>query len=88
MVNKATDKHDVFIGRPSIFGNPFVIGTDGTRREVIQKYKQYFDNRIRTDIQFQAEVERLRGLKLGCYCKPKACHGDIIALHLNSRALF
>ena len=33
--------YDVYIGRPSKWGNPFSIGKDGTRKEVIEKYEKY-----------------------------------------------
>jgi len=73
-----------YIGRPSVCGNPFVIGPDGTREEVIAKFKKYFINRIKTDRHFKVQVLGLKGHILGCYCKPLACHGDIIAQWLNN----
>ncbi len=42
VVNIRTDKYDVFIGRPSKWGNPFIIGKDGTREEVLEKYSNIF----------------------------------------------
>ena len=50
----------VYIGRPSIFGNPFVIGPDGDRGEVIEKYRAYFNDRIMRDDRFMMETEALR----------------------------
>jgi len=67
-----------YIGRPSIFGNPYTLGIDGTREEVIAKFKKYFYNRIETDKHFRDQVLGLKGHILGCYCFPKACHGDVI----------
>jgi len=67
-----------YIGRPSIFGNPYTIGPDGTREEVIDKFKKYFYNKIETDKHFKNQVLELKGHRLGCYCYPKACHGDVI----------
>jgi len=64
---------DVYIGRPSRFGNPFVIGMDGSREDVIRKFREYISDNM--DI-----VERLRSLKpkrLVCFCSPEACHGDV-----------
>ena len=66
--------HDVYIGRPSKWGNPFEIGRDGTREEVIQKYEQW----IRSQPELIAQLPELKGKTLGCWCKPKACHGDIL----------
>ena len=71
---------DVYIGRGhgSIWGNPFKVNIDGNREEVIEKYKQYFLNKIKEDADFREKTLKLRGKILGCWCKPKACHGDVI----------
>lgn len=74
----------VYIGRGSQFGNPFRIGKDGNRAEVIEKYKKYFYNKL-NNIQFKQAVHRLQGKKLGCFCKPLACHGDIIVEYLEGK---
>ena len=81
--NKYKDQYDVYIGRGSIFGNPYIIGTDGTREEVIDKYKDWFYNKL-TETSFKEAVLKLQHKKLGCFCKPKPCHGDIIADYLNN----
>lgn len=73
VVNLHKSRYDVYIGRGSKWGNPFVIGRDGTREQVIEKYRQHLRNR--PDL-LQALPE-LRGKLLGCFCKPKPCHGDI-----------
>lgn len=71
--------HDVlFIGRPSIYGNPFKIGRDGSREVVIQKYKAYFWKRLNEDAHFLSAVRALEGKRLKCFCTPKPCHGDVI----------
>ena len=70
------------IDRSTIFGNPFHIGKDGDREAVIDKYNEWFHLRLR-DETFTAAVEALRGKVLGCWCKPLACHGDIISEYLN-----
>ena len=70
------DQHDVYIGRPSKWGNPFHIGRDGTRAEVIDKYREWLDGQPK----LKAAVRReLKGKALGCWCKPRACHGDVLA---------
>ena len=74
-VNEMRDG-DVYIGRPSKWGNPYRIGRDGTRDEVIAKY----ENSIKNDAAFVAQVRReLKGKRLACYCAPKRCHGDVLA---------
>jgi len=69
---KAT--YDVYIGRPSKWGNPFTIGKDGTRKEVIAKYREW----ILTQPELLRDLEELRGKRLGCWCSPRACHGDVL----------
>jgi hypothetical protein len=78
---------DVYIGRGTPWGNPFPIGKGGvgdTREEVIQKYKEYFEQELLTDPERKKALLSLRGYRLACHCKPLACHGDIIASYLNS----
>lgn len=67
--------HDVYIGRPSKWGNPFRIGRDGTRAEVIAKYRAYL---LGSPV-LMAALPELRGKVLGCWCAPQACHGDVLA---------
>jgi len=74
VVHCKKEKYDVYIGRPSRWGNPFTIGRDGTRDEVIAKYRTYL---MRSDSLMKALPE-LKGKILGCWCKPKPCHGDIL----------
>lgn len=68
-------KNYVYIGRPSPWGNPFAIGMDGTREEVIEKYEKY----IRAQPELMALLHELKGKYLACWCSPLACHGDILA---------
>jgi len=65
----------VYIGRPSRWGNPYVIGKDGTREQVIDKYVKYI--LLNPALYFAAKHE-LRGKDLVCFCSPLACHGDIL----------
>jgi hypothetical protein len=68
------EKYDVYIGRPSIWGNPFVIGKDGDRNEVIRKYEKY----VRNNKTLQSKLIELDGKILGCWCSPLPCHGDVL----------
>ena len=77
IVNVYKDDYDVYIGRPIIYGNPYIIGIDGDRDKVINKFEIYFNNRIKTDHYYKKRVLLLKGLTLGCYCAPQKCHGDI-----------
>ncbi len=74
VVNKRTHPYDVYIGRGSIWGNPFVIGKDGSRDEVIEKYRSY----LKAKPELLSRIYELDGKVLGCYCKPAACHGDVL----------
>jgi hypothetical protein len=77
------DLVDVSIMRPSIWGNPFRIGRDGSRQDVLVKYEAYARARIREDPVFRAQVRSLYGQVLGCCCKPLACHGDVLVILAN-----
>jgi hypothetical protein len=50
-------------------GNPFLIGRDGDRNEVCDKYEEYFSQRVKTDEVFLQRILALRGKKLGCWCR-------------------
>jgi len=69
------EEFDEFIGRPSRWANPYRIGVDGTRQQVIQRYRQWL---IRQPLLLR-DVQDLRGMRLGCRCAPLPCHGDVIA---------
>ena len=81
VVNHQTEKHDVYIGRPSKWGNPFRIGKDGSRAEVIEKYRKY----ILGNEKLLNDLHELEGKILGCWCKPKSCHGDVLAELVNNK---
>ena len=72
----------IYIGRGSIWGNPFVIGKDGNRTEVIEKYRQYI---LKKPVLLN-ELWTLDNAVLGCYCKPLACHGDVL-IELRNKQL-
>lgn len=74
VVNLRREFCDVEICRPGQWGNPFTIGRDGTRAEVIDKYRDW----IQTQPQLLAQLPMLKGKRLGCYCAPLPCHGDIL----------
>jgi len=74
--------HDVYIGRPSKWGNPFEIGKDGTREEVVKMYAVW----LLAQPELMAALPELRGKVLGCWCSPKFCHGDVLAGLANKGA--
>lgn len=72
---RAAPPDAVYIGRGSKWGNPFVIGQDGNREEVIAKYAAWIYNQPALMAAAKAE---LWGRDLVCFCKPQRCHGDIL----------
>ena len=73
-----------YIGRGSLWGNPYSMYEKGNDRdEVIRKYKYDFDHNMFINKK-KSDVYKLLGKKLGCFCKPANCHGDILAEYLNS----
>jgi len=75
VVHCRRESYDIYIGRPSKWGNPFAIGRDGDRHEVIAKYREH----LLANPVLMAALPELRGRILGCWCKPLACHGDVLA---------
>jgi len=73
-VNIKFEEFDVYCGRPSMYGNPYFIGKDCTRAEAILKYKI----KVLHDPFLLKEIHKLKGKRLGCFCKPLACHCDIL----------
>lgn len=81
---------DVYIGRPSKWGNPFSHKNDtiakfkvATKEEAIEKYQHwllYGDGKTLLD-----DLPELEGKILGCWCNPKKCHGDFLASLVNER---
>jgi hypothetical protein len=80
---KSTQSYE-YIGRGSYWGNPYSMYEEGDgREEVIRKYKYDFDFEKFPNKE-KPEVHKLTGKRLGCFCKPQACHGDVLADYLNS----
>jgi hypothetical protein len=89
VVNIHCDEYDVYIGRAGrgqsgYFGNPFPLMDKSARGSTLEKYRDYFYKRIGTDPEFREKVHSLKGKRLGCFCKPHPCHGDIITEYLES----
>lgn len=100
VVNLFKESYDVYIGRDNMgrgadkieigkrgwLGNPYHMKQNNelSRKIVLDKFKDYFYTRIKLDEEFRKAVHELKGKTLGCYCKPKSCHGDIIVDYLNN----
>jgi hypothetical protein len=85
VVHCRKSKYDVYIGRPSKWGNPFSHINDGktmakfivgSRSEAIERYREWIiegEGKLLLN-----DLNELKGKKLGCWCKPKSCHGDVL----------
>ncbi len=81
VVHWRREQCDIRIDRSSKWGNPYKIGRDGTRAEVIAKYEAW----IKTQPALMAALPELRGKVLGCWCAPKPCHGDVLVRLAHAR---
>jgi hypothetical protein len=91
------DPDNVYIGRAGVvfidgfrfpktssnFANPFKIGKDGTRDDVIQKYKIYITDKLKNNISLQKELIGMKNKNLGCWCFPEPCHGNVLLELIN-----
>lgn len=81
VVHLRKQDYDVYIGRAmpglsaSVWGNPFRIGKDGSREDVIRRYEVW----LKEQPELMARLPEIQGRTLGCWCKPSACHGDVLA---------
>jgi hypothetical protein len=83
IVHCKKEPYDVYIGRPSKWGNPFTHIKDketkaefivATRNEAISKYREW----ILTQTALLKDLHELKDKTLGCWCKPQSCHGDVL----------
>jgi len=91
VVHCKKERYDVYCGRPSKWGNPFSHLNDtsaefrtSTRTESIEKFEEYLLN----NKELMGALCELKGKVLGCWCKPKPCHCDILAKYADSPPLF
>lgn len=79
VVHCKKDRFDVYIGRPGIWGNPYTIGPDGTREEVIALFeKTLLESPGPHWAKLRSKLPELAGKTLGCWCAPLPCHGDVL----------
>ena len=91
VVNKHHGTKGEYIGRGNPLGNPYIIGKDGTREEVIIKYRNWmisegiYNPTIRKEFIRLHKLAQTQPVNLVCFCAPQACHGDIIKAILEQR---
>lgn len=77
VVNIHAEPYDVLIDRTTIYGNKYRLFVDGTRLNVIKKFRVDLIRRMKRSKSFTEKVYALKGKRLGCHCKPLPCHGDV-----------
>jgi hypothetical protein len=83
-VNVKYSTCDKYCGRGSKWGNPYVINVHGTRKQCIDLFKIYLIN----NKELMDSLDELIGLRLGCNCKPKPCHVDVIIDVMKNKELY
>lgn len=91
VMNRKVYKGDgIYIGRNmpglkgSVLGNPFKLGRDGNREEVIEKYLKWLrwqyvvGGAVKQELLRLVELSKVGDLVLICWCHPEACHGDVL----------
>lgn len=79
--NKRESSNGIYVGRPSAWGNPFVIGKDGSREQVIELYRAWMEQQLALNPRW---LDPLQGKDLVCWCAPLACHADLLLERSNS----
>lgn len=84
--------YDVYCGRAGkgesgYFGNPIKLADGEARGATLEKFKEYFLNRIQNDQEFRDKVNALKGKRLGCFCAPNPCHVMIIIEYLEGKTI-
>lgn len=82
VVNKYYEPYDIYIGRGSKWGNPFTVKEYG-RGGTIELYRKHLWDCILDGTITTKDLQNLSGKILGCFCKPKPCHGDVIVEVFN-----
>lgn len=77
-VNIKYDQYDIRIDRKTKWGNPFYMKAEKDRDEVVENFKVYLWESIKSGKISLEELAELHDKKLGCHCSPKACHGDVL----------
>jgi uncharacterized protein DUF4326 len=84
VVHCKREPYDVYIGRPSKWGNPIILANNtlAERRIVLVAYRSLVESGYLGDVlgsDWREIIKKeLRGKVLGCWCSPKPCHGDVL----------
>lgn len=80
VVNVERDEFDVYVGRGTPWGNPFREGPTTNRTQIIARYEAWL---LAQPELVERAREELRGRRLGCHCRPRQCHADVLAMVAN-----
>lgn len=85
---KTGARYDVYCGRAGhgqdgYFGNPFRLQSGESRGATLERFKDYFLERLKSDPEYAERISKLKNKVLACFCHPLPCHCDIIADYLN-----
>ena len=92
VLNKRTDHilpDAIYVGRPSKWGNPYLIRRDGDRKRVVERYQERLGFLLTQPGSKEAllkDLEELRGHDLVCWCAPLPCHADVLLELANKEA--
>jgi uncharacterized protein YcbK (DUF882 family) len=91
-INKYEGDDYIFIGRPSAYGNPYSSKERSqaefkvdTKKEAIEKYREYILNNVNILDDLITELKQNQYTKIGCFCKPAGCHGDVLKQLIEER---
>ena len=62
----------------SIWANPYKITDTQSKEQVLKLYREYIEKKLESNHFLIDNLIKLKGKKLGCWCKPDCCHGDIL----------
>lgn len=82
VVHCKREPYDIYIGRPSKWGNPFLLWEEQDRAKVLIQYENYLRREVREG---RLKPKQLKGKVLGCWCAPRLCHGDVLAAFAEGR---
>jgi len=79
VVNILRDEYDLYVGRPSKYGNPYTVGLNGNAETCVKLFEAYARKRISSDAEFREAIKDCYGKRLACWCKSPPCHAFVIA---------
>jgi len=86
VVHCKKEPFDVYVGRGSVWGNPYshkggTLAEEvvGSRSEAVKKYEKY----LLSNEELMSRLPELKGKTLGCWCSPLRCHAEVLLKYAN-----